>query len=287
MIELQNVKKKFKKKQVLHGINMTIGQGIYGLLGPNGAGKTTLLRCITGIYTDYSGKILYDKRELNSPFGRKIGYLPQKFDMFHELTLAEMMTYFAELKKIPKERRETDVRQALELVNLESNISDRIGSFSGGMIRRAGIAQAILGNPQVIIVDEPTAGLDPEERLRFKGVVSRISRDRTVILSTHIIEDVEALCDQIIMMSNGKIPYQGRIEEVSGIAKGHVFIGEAGTLIPDGAVLIKQFEREGNLLMRILSSQPLPSWEEDMATVEDGYMYVIKGLCNETVSAGF
>ena len=284
MIELQNVTKKFKKKQVLTGINLTFEQGVYGLLGPNGAGKTTLLRCMTGIYTDYSGRILYHNRELNGSISRTIGYLPQKFDMFHELKLEEMMAYFAQLNKIPKSQQRQSIQKALELVNLENSRLDRVGALSGGMIRRAGIAQAILGDPQIVIVDEPTAGLDPEERLRFKGAIARVGQERTVLLSTHIIEDVEALCDKIIIIDQGRIKFQGAMEEVAALAQGHVFIGNSSLPLPSGGVLVKQFEREGKIYSRVLALQASEDWEEDRAAVEDGYMYVIKGLRNETIS---
>lgn len=286
MIEIKGLTKQFKKKQVLRGLDLTLGSGVYGLLGPNGAGKTTLLRCMTDIYTDYRGKVLYEGGELanNKAMRRKIGYLPQKFDMFHELKLWEMMRYFAELKKVPRAQQAAQIEQALRLVNLYENGADKVGAMSGGMVRRAGIAQAILGDPKVVIVDEPTAGLDPEERLRFKGVIAKISGERTVLLSTHIIEDVEALCGKIVIMDGGRIRLCGTPGEIAAAAGGHVFTVQ-GTPAGLEHAVVKQFEKDGKLFSRILAQGNPGDWKPETATVEDGYMYVIKGCYDETVSS--
>ena len=168
MIRIHNCNKNFKKIKAINNFSVNISQGVYGLLGSNGAGKTTLMRCICGLYQTDSGKIETDIEN--------IGYLPQKFGMFRELTVREMMEYFATLKKIDKSLQKAQIEDSIEKVNLSGRIDDRISTLSGGMVRRVGIAQAILGNPQVVLFDEPTAGLDPEERLRFKNVISRIKK---------------------------------------------------------------------------------------------------------------
>lgn len=152
------------------------------------------MRCVAGIYR-YNGRIITPSN---------VGYLPQKFGAFRELTVYEVLEYFAELKGIPSNRQGKDIHDCLEDVNLWERHSDKIKTLSGGMIRRLGVAQALLGNPELILVDEPTAGLDPEERLRFKNLISQHREDCTILISTHIVEDVEALCDHIIILSHGK-----------------------------------------------------------------------------------
>ena len=158
MLTVDNLSKSFGKKTVLDNISVQLTHGVYGLLGPNGSGKTTFMRCVAGIYR-YNGRIITPSN---------VGYLPQKFGAFRELTVYEVLEYFAELKGIPSNRQGKDIHDCLEDVNLWERHSDKVKTLSGGMIRRLGVAQALLGNPELILVDEPTAGLDPEERLRFK-----------------------------------------------------------------------------------------------------------------------
>ena len=206
MLELKGVSKKFRKKQVLNNIDFKFEKGIYGILGPNGAGKTTLIRCITQLYNLDAGNILYNDKSIaeNKNFNDNIGYLPQKFGLFKELTVFEMLSAMAALKNISKDAVEQEVKRCITLVNLDEKINAKVKTLSGGMIRRMGIAQAILGNPEIIIFDEPTSGLDPEERLRFKNIVSKLKGEHIIIISTHIVEDVEALCDFVVIMNSGQ-----------------------------------------------------------------------------------
>lgn len=209
MIEVDNVTKKFRSKTVLDGVTLSCHRGIYGILGPNGAGKTTLMRCMMGLYPINGGKI-------DVPPPSEIGYLPQKFGLFREMTVYDMLYYLAALKKIPKESRDGAISDALSHVNMEGYEKTRIAVLSGGMQRRIGIAQAILGNPHVIFFDEPTVGLDPEERKRFKSVVRELGKTSTVLFSTHIVEDLEAVCDHIIIMGRGHVLYSGSREGICG-----------------------------------------------------------------------
>ena len=187
MLEMKAVQKSFKKKMVLKGIDCEIGEGVYGLLGPNGAGKTTLMRCIVGLYSLQGGQILFDGKDVakNGDLLARIGYLPQKFGLFKELKVYNMMEYFATLKNIPKEEQRPAIEKSLEIVNLSERMGDRVGALSGGMIRRLGIAQAVLGEPEVILFDEPTAGLDPEERMRFKNIIASIKKGRTILIDVY------------------------------------------------------------------------------------------------------
>lgn len=284
MLELKGVSKKFRKKQVLNNIDFKFEKGIYGILGPNGAGKTTLIRCITQLYNLDAGNILYNDKSIaeNKNFNDNIGYLPQKFGLFKELTVFEMLSAMAALKNISKDAVEQEVKRCITLVNLDEKINAKVKTLSGGMIRRMGIAQAILGNPEIIIFDEPTSGLDPEERLRFKNIVSKLKGEHIIIISTHIVEDVEALCDFVVIMNSGQIIKSGICSEIEGCAQNKVFElnEENSNLLNEPYHIQQQFEINGKRKLRVLSSLNI---ECDKITavqpkVEDGYICLIKNL---------
>lgn len=213
MIQINNISKKFRRREAIKEYSCEIEAGCYGLLGPNGAGKTTLLRCILGLYPVSSGKVEIDK-------DITIGYLPQKFGLFRELKVVDMMDYFAVAKKVPKKRKKDEIMQALELVNLSDRAGDKVGRLSGGMQRRLGIAQTILGDPDVLLFDEPTTGLDPEERARFKDFIRQLDKKRkSIIISTHIVEEVESICDRVLIMKEGKLLENVTIEQACGFSK--------------------------------------------------------------------
>lgn len=281
MIEIKNLNKSFKKKKVLHNINLKIDNGIYGLLGANGAGKTTLLRCMTLLYRE-GYKSLYFNDALaskNKKFLNKIGYLPQQFGLFNELTVFEGMQLLANFKGMKKIDAIEDIEKCLELVNLTKEKNKRIRALSGGMIRRLGIAQALLNNPEIIVFDEPTAGLDPMERLRFKSIISKIEKEKTVIISTHIIEDIEAVCDYVIIIDNGEIKGCMSCIELQKHAEGKVFeVPEAEIKKLNGFVYTeKTYERDGVLFARILSDQK-QDYQTCQTNIEDGYLCVINGI---------
>ncbi len=279
MLEILGLYKSFRKKEVLKGISVNLETGVYGLLGTNGAGKTTLMRCIVNLYNPTKGNIKFEEREIinNSTFSKYIGYLPQKFGLFKELTVYEMLEYFSVLKKLPKESMDSYIKKSIEIVNLDDKVNEKISTLSGGMIRRLGIAQAILGDPKIIIFDEPTAGLDPEERIRFKNLLSDIKEDRIIIISTHIVEDVEACCNKIIIMQDGKILREGTSEEIRLIAKGKVFQVKEGTEISSNHFVERTFERNGENFSRVLSSKN-EGYEGIEPSIEDGYMCILKGI---------
>ena len=220
-LQLKEVRKSFRRKEILHGISCDLENGVYGLLGTNGAGKTTLMRCMTGYY-QYKGDIILNESNVRKMGLRKIGYLPQKFVGYPELSVYQMLEYFCNIKKLPRREWKDQIDQSLTYTNLEDKRDAKIRTLSGGMVRRVGIAQAILGDPQVILLDEPTSGLDPEERNRFKNVIDNISDGRIVILSTHIVEDVEASCDKTIVMADGNFIYQGDTLELCQYAAGRI-----------------------------------------------------------------
>lgn len=208
MIEILKITKKFRGKTVLKEVSLNFEKGIYGMLGPNGSGKTTLIRCILGLYPVSLGEI-----RMNVPY-HNIGYLPQNFGLFFELTVYDMLCYFCSLKKIEKNKQNEAIDLALNYVNLYEYKKTKIAKLSGGMQRRVGIAQAILGTPPFIIFDEPTVGLDPEERRRFKDVLYELGKLSTILLSSHIVEDLEDVCGEIIIMNKGEVLKMGNLQEI-------------------------------------------------------------------------
>lgn len=204
-ILLNHVNKFYGKQQALCDVNLHIGQGMFGLLGRNGAGKTTLMKVITTLLPASSGEInvcgipVKEERKVRSI----IGYLPQDFSMYGNMTVYEAMDYLGVLSGLDKKIRKQRIPELLRRVNLQNNKRTKVKAMSGGMKRRLGITQAILHDPKVLIVDEPTAGLDPEERVRFRNLLSEIADDRIVILSTHIVGDIEATCEKIAVMDEG------------------------------------------------------------------------------------
>lgn len=284
MLEIVNASKKFKGKKALDDFNYTFENGIYGLLGPNGAGKTTLIRCITQLYNLSSGKIILDgvAVEKSNELHSQIGYLPQKFGMFRELTVYEMMSAMAVLKNVPKNETDSEIRRCVELVNLSDRIDSKVKTLSGGMIKRLGIAQAVINDPKIILLDEPTAGLDPEERLRFKTIVSTLGKTNTVILSTHIVEDVEALCSLVIIMNNGKVLGSGTCAEIEKTAEGKVFEVKKSdeSCLLGNYHIQQQFEKNQEVLLRVLSSSE-QNPEKALSVnpkVEDGYICLLKNI---------
>ena len=281
MIAVKNLSKSFRGKEVLHSINLRLNARVYGLLGANGAGKTTLIRCMAGLYEPRQGEILYHNEPIykSKNFHRDLGYLPQAFGMFKELTLYEMMDYICSLKNIAKSKCASEITKALKSVNLENMAKDRIKTLSGGMVRRAGIAQAILGETKVMLLDEPTAGLDPGERARFKNTVSELKKDRMILISTHIVEDVDACCDSVIVIDEGNVLFNGSCEELRNIAINKVYqINEADSdSIAGEKFILKVSEIEGKIYHRILAKEN-QIYQSEKPSLEDGYMCLVKGL---------
>ena len=214
---IDRVSKQYKNKIAVDRINLTLKKGIYGLLGANGAGKTTFMRMICGILTPTSGTITYDGLDVSEEEYRAVlGYLPQDFGYYPDFSGKDFLLYMAALKGLSKESAKKRVNELLELVSLTDAAKKKIKTYSGGMKQRLGIAQALLNHPQILILDEPTAGLDPKERVRFRNLIAELGKDNIVILSTHIVSDIDRIADRILMMNNGKLVFDGTREEISG-----------------------------------------------------------------------
>ena len=224
-IIIQNLNKSYGKKQVLFDVNLEIERGMFGLLGPNGAGKTTLMKTLATLLNKSSGTINVCgiPVEQAKRVRQITGYLPQEFEMYPGMTVYEAMDYLGVLADMTKDDRMQRIPMLLQQVNLTEQRNKKVKALSGGMKRRLGIAQALLNEPKVLIVDEPTAGLDPEERIRFRNMLCEAAQDRVVILSTHIVGDIEATCESIAVLDRGRLRYSGTVSRMLSQAQGYVY----------------------------------------------------------------
>lgn len=224
-LTLKNITKSFKDKVAVNDFNVTLTNGIYGLLGPNGAGKTSLMRILADVSNTTSGEVYLNgksKTELGADYRDVLGYLPQDVGFYKSFTAQKFLEYVATLKGVDKYKASVKIDELLKFVNLEKDRKRKIGKFSGGMKQRLGIAQALLNDPKILILDEPTAGLDPNERIRFKNLIAEISRDKIVILSTHIVSDVEFIANEILIMRNGELVEKAIPVEILNSIRGKV-----------------------------------------------------------------
>lgn len=276
MLEINSLSKSFGKNKVLDGLTLSFDKGICGLLGPNGSGKTTLLRCISDVYPIKQGSIMFNSESIRKA---DIGYLPQKFGVFKELTVFEAMQFFANLKGIDKKSAKEMCESCIETVNLTEKLDKKVKTLSGGMLRRLGIAQTLIGNPDIILFDEPTAGLDPEERIRFKNIVSSVKKDKLILISTHIVEDIDALCDNVAVMDSGKIKFNGSCEALRKQAENKVFVenARAESALDNTCEVIRRFEQNGENKIRFISKSFTAS-QSVAPELEDGYICVLRNI---------
>ncbi len=214
---IDRVSKQYKNKIAVDRISLKLHKGVYGLLGANGAGKTTLMRMICGILKPASGTISFDGMDVSEEGYRSIlGYLPQDFGYYPEFTGQDFLLYMAALKGMTKPQAKRRTAELLSLVSLEEAAKRKIKTYSGGMKQRLGIAQALLNQPKLLILDEPTAGLDPKERVRFRNLIADLGKESIVLLSTHIVSDIEHIADNVLIMKDGRLIYQNQWEENAG-----------------------------------------------------------------------
>ena len=280
-LRLDRLTKQYKQKLAVDRVDMELKCGVYGLLGANGAGKTTLMRMICDIQTPTSGEIFYNGqniKKMGEEYRNVLGYLPQNFGYYPEFTAYKFLLYIASLKGLGKKQARLRALGLLDMVGLCNERERKIKTLSGGMKQRLGIAQAMLNEPELLILDEPTAGLDPKERVRFRNLISSFSRNKIVLLSTHIVPDVEYIADEILVMKDGKFLHRGAPEVITREARGLVW--ECRVDSKDAVRYVEKYN-VGNLknagketVLRIISdTRPMEGAAEAEPTLEDLYLY--------------
>ena len=280
-LKLMDIEKRYKDKEAVRKFNYPFVNGVYGLLGENGAGKTTLMRLICGILKPTTGNIYCDNIEIASmgaEYRKLLGYLPQDFGYYDEFTAERFLRYMAALKALPKEYADSRIEELLDLVELKNKKKKKLKTFSGGMIRRIGIAQALLNDPEILILDEPTAGLDPKERVRFRKVISSLGKNRIVLLSTHIVSDIDYIADKILIMKNGELIQEGTEKKIIEKVEGHVWkcvVSEKEAERIENLYIVSNMRNSGeNVELRIISKkQPVVNAKNVESTLEDAYLY--------------
>ena len=281
MISFENISKIYGDIVALDRVNLTLSHGVYGLLGPNGAGKTTLMRIMTDLLVPSTGRVLLDGQDIavmGAAFRKKLGYLPQDFGVYPNFTAEQFLLYIARLKGLSKFEAKRQTDELLHVVGLEEKSNKKLKGFSGGQRQRVGIAQALLGDPEILVLDEPTAGLDPEERMRFRGIISSLSQQRIVLLSTHIVSDLEAVANEVVLLKKGivletKTPSE-LLEQVNGkVWTVTVSATEEATLIKEYACS-NVMHTNGQSVIRLLSdNKPHTDAAPIAPNMEDMYLY--------------
>jgi ABC-type multidrug transport system ATPase subunit len=290
MIEITNLHKTYgsgpKAVAALKGIDLSIGEGMFGLLGPNGAGKTTLMRILAGIVHASKGRVMVNGYAVNTEKGRRqvkaeLGYLPQELGLYPDLTARQFIDYMAILKGVDAPQvRKKRVQEVLEMVSFGDAADRKIKGYSGGMKRRVGIAQALVNDPKFLIVDEPTAGLDPEERIRFRNLLVDLAANRVVLLSTHIVGDIGQTCRKMTVLAEGTARFHGSPLELTQLAEGHVWTitSTDGAKPDDGLTVVSMLHMPEGVRYRVVgeSAKHYPGAEEEKPGLEDGYVWLMK-----------
>ena len=265
-------------KKALQNVSFSVeSPDFVGILGPNGAGKSTLMKLMTAGLKETKGELQLDGKSLVSQekkLKKNLGYLPQVFGLYDELTVWQFMDYMSALKSV---NNKDEIEWALEQTGLQDKRKIRIGNLSGGQKQRVGIAQAIVGHPEIMILDEPTVGLDPEERVRFRNIFSEMSRDRIVFLSTHIVDDVQAVCNRVLVIYGGVILYDGMPSDLIDSTVNHVgsYVRKLDDVIPDDCEIVSKVNTRNGVLTRIVGEN-LPDYVEKCEpTLEDAYLYYV------------
>lgn len=283
-LSINGVSKKFKDKLAVNDFTVTLNNGIYGLLGLNGAGKTTLMRILADVSNPSSGQILVNgknKNELGSDYRDLIGYLPQDIGFYKNFSAEKFLLYISALKGIEKEEAKIKINDILKFVNLDEHRKKKIGKFSGGMKQRLGIAQALLNDPKILILDEPTAGLDPNERIRFKNLIADISKNKIVILSTHIISDVEFIANEVLVMKAGilveKLTPNQMIEKIKGKVHSMTMKEDMIFEIQNKFKISNILRDKENIIVRVVGDEKIEDlgfeFKQEQPNLEDVFLY--------------
>ena len=280
-LSFEHISKLYGDTAALQQIDLTLGSGVYGLLGPNGAGKMTLMRIMTDLLAPSTGRVLLDGQDIavmGAAFRKKLGYLPQDFGYYPNFTGRDFLMYFAALKGLTKYQAEEKCGELLELTGLSEVAGKKLKTYSGGMRQRIGIAQALINDPKILVLDEPTSGLDPAERAKFRNIIGGLSKNRIILLSTHIVSDIEYIADRIVLMKNGEVSLEGAAESICGSISGMVWEcavaqAEADELIAEH-VVTNLHNTHGGVALRIVSeARPTADAVCAEPKLEDLYLY--------------
>lgn len=280
MLTISDVGKEYGNFTALQNMNLQLENGIYGLLAPNGAGKTTLIKMLVTLIKPTSGEILYNGKPievLGESYRELIGYLPQHFGYYKHYTPQKYLRYLAALKGMEKSVVEQRIDEVLEMVALSDVKHKKMRKFSGGMIQRVGIAQALLGNPKILILDEPTAGLDPKERARFRHLLSDLARERIILISTHIVSDIESIANEIVMIRNQTLLYKGDVATICESLQGKIYEVampyETFTDFRKQHLTLKEKQEQGQMLVRFYAPESKEvGWKQAMPELEDVFL---------------
>lgn len=286
-LEIKNISKTYKKGTVkaLDDFSVTLTSGVYGLLGPNGAGKSTLMNIITDNLNSDSGEVLYDGediKKLGKDYRTVLGYMPQQQGLYDDFTLNRFLWYMAALKGLKKKEAKAKITSLLETVNLKDSAHKKLGSFSGGMKQRALIAQALLNDPKILILDEPTAGLDPKERIRIRNFISEIAENKIVLISTHVVSDIEFIAKEIILLKSGKLVSHETCNNLIKEIENKVFEVEINKeelkSFQNNYRVSNLFHNDDKIIVRTVTDNPPENYKVQTVkpTLEDLYLYVFE-----------
>lgn len=277
MLTVDHVTKKYGRFTALEEVSITFSDGVYGLLAPNGAGKTTLIKMLTTLLFPTAGQILWNGTEITALGARYrdiLGYLPQQFGYYKNDTPRQFLRYLAALKAVSRTQTDRRIDELLSLVSLSDAADMKMKKFSGGMLQRVGIAQAMLNDPKLLILDEPTAGLDPKERVRFRNMIHSLAQDRIVILSTHIVSDIETIAQQVVMLRDHRLYCCEPPQRICGSLRGKVCELPAGIPVHVPHLLLGERQDGETTMHRLICEAPPPDAHAVTPTLEDAFLYV-------------